>query len=490
MMLSTPATGHGSLRLLLACLGFIVAGTPPVIGAAAARTNVLFIVVDDLNADLGAFGHPLVQTPHLERLLTRGVRFDRAYAQFTLCSPSRESFLSGRRPESTGVVSQANKVRDVAPDVAYLHEHFRQHGYTTRAVGKVFHGNKTVKWDADEGAKPKSAQEKSAYDLRAKAEERAAHGVQWMPIDDPVEQLGDGIVARTAVKYLREAAREQKPFFIAAGFRKPHLPWTAPREFFKLYPKEKMPPVPQPVMEKVPAIALMTDITPRSPRWLHEFEGLHGFPFSDREAAGAYYACVSFIDAQVGLLIDALDELGLRDNTVVVFLSDHGFHLGDHDGLWAKLSLFERATRVPLAIIPPRTRAGVSTRVVELLDLYPTLAEMCGLPRPAGVEGRSLVPLLSNPEAPWTGAAYSNAIHDGILGRSVRTDRWRYTEWTDGQRVVAQELYAHPADAGEVRNLAGESRHAADVAELRQLFDRVPRFKGRIPATAQSRDYN
>lgn len=473
----------------VATLGLLLGMALSASAAAPERPNVLMIVVDDLNVDLMAFGHPIVRTPNIERLVSRGVRFDRAYSQFTLCSPSRESFLSGRRPESSGVVSQLNKVRDMIPDVTYLHEHFRNHGYTTRAVGKVYHGNKTVTWDSFEDAKPKSPQENEAYRIRNEAEEREAHGVQWHPIDDPEETLGDGIVARTAVDYLREAAGEKKPFFIAAGFRKPHLPWTAPRKYFAMYPKSAIPEVTQPAMIGIPKIALMTDITPRSPRWLEEFEGIFGYPFSEREAVGAYYACVSFIDAQVGLVLDTLDQLKLRDNTVIVFVSDHGFHLGDHGGLWAKLSLFERAARVPFAIIPPQGRAGVSSQVVELVDIYPTLAEFCGLPRPPAVEGRSLMPLLKNPNGPWDGAAYSNAIHDGVLGLSVRTDRWRYTEWTDGQRVVANELYAHPADAGELHNLAADPAHAKQVATMKALLHRIPRFKGEIPSSAQSKDY-
>jgi iduronate 2-sulfatase len=483
-----PRSRHLLRALLVASLA-LIAIAPPAAGAGRPH-NVLFIVVDDLNADLRAFGHPLVRTPHIDQLVSRGMRFDRAYCQFTLCSPSRESFLSGRRPESTGVVSQANKVRDLVPDVTYLHEQFRKYGYSTRAVGKVFHGNKAVKWDADEGAKPKSTQENLAYEIRAQAKERAAHGVQWMQIDDPEEQLGDGIVARTAVEYLRVAERERKPFFIAAGFRKPHLPWTAPRPYFRQYPKTAIPPLPEAPMKDVPAIALMTDITPRSPRWIEEFENVHGFPFSSREAVGAYYACVSFIDAQVGLITAALDELGLRDNTVVVFLSDHGFHLGDHGGLWAKLSLFERAARVPLAISVPGQTPGNTSRIVELIDLYPTLVELCGLEPPRGLEGRSLMPLLINPSAEWNGISYTNAIHDGILGRSVRTNGWRYTEWDDGGRIVARELYSHAKDTNELRNLAGEPRLAQDLVMMQELLARIPRFPGPIPSTAQSRDYD
>jgi len=217
---------------------------------------------------------------------------------------------------------------------------------------------------------------------------------------------------------------------------------------------------------------------------------MHGFPFSSQEAIGAYYACVSFIDAQVGLMTTALDGLGLRDNTVVVFFSDHGFHLGDHGGLWAKLSLFERAARVPFAIFAPGKSPGVTSRIVELVDVYPTLLELCGLDRPHGLEGRSLVPLLVNPEAEWNGVAYTNALHDGALGRSVRTNRWRYTEWDDGKRIVARELYAHPNDANELRNLAGERHRAQDLAVMQELLSRIPRFKGKIPSTAQSRDYD
>jgi uncharacterized sulfatase len=458
--------------------------------ATAAPPNVLCIVVDDLNADLHAFGHPIAQTPNIDRLVSRGMRFDRAYCQFTLCSPSRESFLSGRRPESTGVISQANKVRDLSPEVTYLPEQFQKSGYTTRAVGKVFHGNKTVMWDASEDAKPRSAQEKLAYEVRAKAEERAAHGVQWMSIDDPEEQLGDGIVARTAVEYLRQAAQEKKPFFIAAGFRKPHLPWTAPRSFFRQYPKSSIARLQEPTMKDVPTIALMTDITPRSPRWIEEFESVHGSPFSREEAIAAYYACISFIDSQVGLISEALDNLRLRDNTIVVFFSDHGFHLGDHGGLWAKLSLFERSARVPLAMVVPGLPPGSTTRIVELVDLYPTLVELCGLPTPLRLDGRSVVPLLKDPKAEWNKAAYTNTVHEGVLGRSVRTDQWRYTEWDNGDRIVARELYAHPADGGEYRNLAGDAGHAHHVAALQRLMRQFPQYTGAIPSTSQSRSYD
>ena len=226
-------------------------------------------------------------------------------------------------------------------------------------------------------------------------------------------------------------------------------------------------------MRGIPPLALQTDLlgTPNpDPEW---------------QAVAGYYACVSFIDEQVGRIMAALDELKLWDNTIVVFMSDHGFHLGDHGGLWAKLTTFERSARVPLAIAVPRTRhAGRSASgIVELLDLYPTLVELCGLPAPRGIEGKSMVPLLNEPESRWEKeTAYTMTIHEGVIGRSVRTDRWRYTEW-EGR---AAELYDHRADPGEYSNLATDTKYANEVTTLKTLLARPPPYTGRVPADAQS----
>jgi uncharacterized sulfatase len=291
-------------------------------------------------------------------------------------------------------------------------------------------------------------------------------------LSSPDEDTSDGIIARTAAKMLEAGANGKTPFFVAAGFHKPHLPWTAPRKYFDEHPPQKMPS--EPPLRGIPAIALRTDLTGTPP------------PKSAPEAVAAYRACVSFIDAQVGVLTETMDRLGLWDNTVVVFVADHGFHLGDHGGLWAKLTDFERAARVPLAIVTPHMRqAGRTTNALaELVDLYPTLTDLCGLPAPTGLDGRSLRPLLADPAAPGLDAAFTTTIHEGVMGRSVRTDRWRYTEWDDGRKGV--ELYDQNADPGEYNNLAADPALASVRTHLQGLLARNPRYTGEIPDTAQT----
>lgn len=437
------------------------------------RPNFLFIVVDDLAAELGAFGVAAARTPHMDRLAARSLRFDRAYTQFPLCSPSRESFLSGRRPESTGAIQQGRLVRDLQPAATYLPAYFKQHGWFTAAAGKIFHKNDPAAWDRYVDGNPVSPQEIAALKGRAATRDRGEHAPEWFPLDDDEATTGDGIVARSVVALLRErAASPGQPFFLAAGFRKPHLPWTAPKKYFAQFPRTAIPPLREPPLRDVPALALQTD--------------LHGItPPADRqEAAAAYYACVSFIDAQVGLLLAELDAQKLWDSTVVVFVSDHGFHLGDHGGLWAKLTDFERCARVPFTIAAPRSPSVGRTTdaIVENLDLYPTLVALAGLPRPAHLDGRNLAPLLADPATPWPHAAYTTTIHEGVVGRSVRTDRWRYTQWGDG---VAAELYDQAADPGNYHNLVSDPAHAAVIASHRQLLDRNPRASD-VPADAQA----
>ena len=440
---------------------------------AAEHTNVVFIAVDDLNTTFATFGDRTVPTPNLDRLTARSVKFERAYAQFPLCNPSRQSFLSGLRPETSGAIAQGLTVRQSRPEFLYLPGLFRARGYQVTGVGKVFHGNDEASWDHFENGDSASPQEKAALKNRAEVRDRGEHGPEWYPIDDPEETMGDAIVARTAVGMLRAAAG--RPFFVAAGFRKPHLPWTAPRRYFDAFPRSSIPPLREPPMQNIPAIALETDLVGKVR------------PGQEWQAEAAYYACVAFIDAQIGRLLGALDELRLWDRTLVVLVSDHGFHLGDH-GLWGKLTDFERSARVPLLIVPPGTRhAGQTSRaIVELIDLYPTIADLCDLPAPAGLEGRSLRPLLESPGAAWDHPAYTATIHRGTIGRSIRTERWRYTEWGDG---VAAELYDHDADPGEYRNLAGEPGHAAEVAALKKLLAIPPRV-AQVPADAQAERKN
>ena len=463
---------HTPVRRIAFALLFSVALLRAWAATSSNHPNVLFIAIDDLNVDLGAFGHRIVRTPNVERLAARGVKFDRAYCQFPLCNPSRQSFLSGLRPETSGVVAQGLTVRAQRSDHVYLPGWFRKHGYQVMGVGKIFHGKDPASWEHYEDANATSPQENAALKSRSAVRERGEHGPEWRPIDDAEDTMGDGIVARTAVRYLREVANSTRPFFVAAGFRKPHLPWTAPRRFFQQYPRSTIAERKDPPLSGIPGIALQTDLTGKiaaGEEW---------------QAEAAYYACVSFVDAQIGLILDAMDELRLWDRTVVVLVSDHGFHLGDH-GLWGKLTNFERSARVPLIIAPPQTpRAGTTAHgIVELVDLYPTLVDLCALPIPANLEGRSLSPQLANPQLATNRPAYTSTIHEGVLGRSVRTDRWRYTEWGDSGAV---ELYNAQNDPGEYRNLAADAAHASDIARLKDLLAKNPRLAGPVPGDAQA----
>jgi uncharacterized sulfatase len=428
----------------------------------ARKPNVLLIVVDDLNNDLGCYGHPLVKTPNIDRLAARGMRFDRAYCQYPLCAPSRWSMLSGLRPETTGIYEFKTLLRERIPDVVFLPQLFRENGYHTAGMGKVFHdmrqSDAKVSWDEYQDKMGDDPHEAAMVKKRY-AYKDGERPFEWASVDGAGEKTRDGTTARRIAQVIQEQARQGKPFFVAAGFHKPHLPWTAPARYFDLYPAARVRIPPEPPLKNIPALALMTELTGNPP------------PKSRAEAMAAYYACVSFTDAQVGILLDTLDRLKLWDDTIVVFFSDHGYHLGDHNGLWAKLTVFEFAARVPLIIAAPgRLQAKASARIVELVDVYPTLAELCALEKPARLEGKSLLPLLKQADAPWEKTARTMVHHKGIQGKSVRTERWRYTEWDGGKQGT--ELYDHQRDPGECDNLAGNPQLADTVAELRRLLRR------------------
>ncbi len=424
------------------------------------KRNVLFIVVDDLNVDLGCYGHPLVKTPNIDRLAKRGVRFERAYCQYALCAPSRWSFLSGLKAETTGIYEFKTLLRERIPDVVFLPQLFRQRGYYTAGMGKVFHdmrqSDAEKSWDFYEDRVGEDAEEEAAIKQRY-AYKQGERPFEWTKLRGDGAKSRDGRTARKIAAVMEEKARAGKPFFVAAGFHRPHLPWTAPARFFDLYPPERVSVPKEPELKNVPALALMTELTGNPA------------PKSRAAAIAAYYACTSFTDEQVGILLDTLDRLNLWDDTVVVFLSDHGYHLGDHEGLWAKLTVFEFACRVPLIIAAPgQGRGTVSPRLVQLIDIYPTLADLCSLEKPARLEGKSLMPLLKQADAPWDVPARTMTHHKDVEGKSIRTPRWRYTEWGAGKQGV--ELYDHTNDPGEYNNLATSPQHAATVAELRRLL--------------------
>ena len=436
------------------------------------KWNVLLIASDDLNAALGLYGNDLVKTPNLVRLARRGVRFDRAYCQFPLCNPSRSSFLTGLRPDHTKVLDNAVKFRDVDPNIVTLPQLFKKNGYHVARVGKLFHYgvpgqigtsglDDPASWDKVVNPRGRDRDDEPKI-TSLKPESREFGGtLSWLAAEGTDEEQTDGKSAAAAIGLLEQ--NKDRPFFLGVGFYRPHTPYVAPRKYFDLYPPDRLTPAQYPPDDRndIPPAALVNRPEERAMTDAQQ-----------REAMQAYYASVTFMDAQVGKLLDALDRLKLADRTIVVFLSDHGYLLGEH-GLWQKMCLFEESARVPLVVAAPGHKGDRTCfRLVELVDIYPTLAELCGLAPPANLDGRSLVPLLDDPEQPWKNAAFTQVTRgqreNQFQGRSIRTERFRYTEWDGGRRGV--ELYDHQLDQGEFRNLANDPEFADDILPLRALL--------------------
>lgn len=438
----------------------------------ARRPNVLFIAADDLNNDLGCYGHAMIKSPNIDRLAAQGVRFDRAYNQFPLCSPSRTSLMTGLRPDTTQVYDLQKHFRSTLPDVITLPQLFQRSGYFAARVGKIYHYGNPGQIGTDGLDDPKSwnlvvnpkgvdkDEEKVLINHTPTRGLGSSLSLYASPASD--EQHTDGKVATETIKLIEQS--KDRPFFIAAGFYRPHCPFIAPKKYFNLYPLEKIaaPQFSPSELANIPPPALWMN----PPHFgVNEQE--------QREAIQAYYASISFLDANVGRLLDALDRLKLSDNTIIVFWSDHGYLLGQH-GQWMKQSLFEASARNPLIITGPGVIKGKATkRTVELLDIYPTLADLCGLAgAPKNLAGRSLRPLLKNPNARWDNPAITQVQRGGqadrFMGYSVRDERWRYTEWDEGKRGV--ELYDEINDPREMNNLANDPKYAKIVAEMKRLL--------------------
>jgi iduronate 2-sulfatase len=444
--------------------------------------NVLLIMADDLRPELASYGSPAL-TPNFDRLARRSVQFDRAYCQQAVCNPSRSSMLTGRRPDTLRLWSNGTHFREANPDVTTLPLWFKEHGYVTRCVGKIFHNWHTaVKGDARSWSAPEYLHYANHNDDKPQVAGALPPDCATAPRcecrDVPDEAYFDGRVAAEAVRILDEL--KDRPFFLAVGFWKPHSPFNAPKRYWDLYDRAKLPPLDPSRPEGVPEVAL------------HDSREILGIPpnritLTPAQAAEirhGYFANVSYLDAQLGKVLDALDRGGLAARTVVVFAGDHGYHLGEH-GLWAKTSNFELDARVPLLIaVPGGANAGRRTdSLAELLDIFPTLVELCGLPVPGGLEGTSLVPVLRDPSAKVKDAAFTQhprpAYYDRepsrtpqAMGLSVRTDSVRYTEWRDWSSgaVVARELYDAAHDPGEMRNAVDDPRLASARREAEALL--------------------
>ncbi len=463
-------TTSGLLNILLCCIAFSWATTALAQGEGARRPpNVLFIASDDLNNRLGTYGHPVVKSPNLDRLARMGVRFDRAYNQFPLCSPSRVSVLTGLRPDTTRVFDLKTLFRDNIPTVVTLPEFFKDNGYYSARVGKIFHYGVPgqIGTDGQDDAQswhrvinPSGRDKKEEHLLTNYTPKRGlGSSLSWLVAEGTDDEQTDGIVANETIRLMKE--NKDKPFFLAAGFYRPHCPYIAPKKYFDMYPLESivLPEEPADHFKDIPKAAFFTDPL---------YWGLD--KTQQKEVIRAYYASVTFMDAQVGKLLDALDELGLAGNTIVVFWSDHGYNLTEH-GQWKKQSLFEQVARVPMFIAAPAAKGNgkATQRVVELIDIYPTLASLCGLTPPSYLQGTDLTPLLNNPKLKWDHPAFTQVVRSrSIEGRSVRTERWRYTEWDQGKEGV--QLYDHKKDPHEYKNLANDPRFRNVREELSALL--------------------
>jgi arylsulfatase A-like enzyme len=423
--------------------------------------NVLFLMSDDMRPELGCYGHPMVKSPNIDALAKAGVRFDRAYCQYPLCNPSRTSLLTGRHPTTTGVLENTTYFRDAHPDWVTLPEHFKANGYVALRTGKIFHGGIDDLQSWTEGGEARKKPEVKKVDPK----ERQKNSDRIVVLEGDGQSHGDFKTADRAIALLQKY--KDKPFFLACGFTKPHSPPTAPQKFFDLYEPAKIA-LPKTFASKPAAPMGFPDrsITPNGDLFI-------GREASDEEARKvlqAYYASTSWTDWNVGRVIAELDRLGLRENTVIVFWGDHGYHLGEF-GKWAKHgSLFETGTRVPLVVVAPGAKAkgAVAPNPVQALDIYPTLCELCGLKPPAGIEGHSLRPLLDDAKAKWDHAAYTVAGNAKNLGVAVRTAQYRYAEWS-GPKGGGAMLIDEVADPHETKNLIDDPNLAKLREELSAL---------------------
>jgi iduronate 2-sulfatase len=451
------------------------------------RMNVLFIAADDLRNDLGCYGHPMVKTPNLDRLAERGLVFNHAYCQQAVCNPSRSSIMTGQRLDTLRVWDLPTHFRTHAPDAVTLPQHFKNHGYFTQNVGKIFHNwiheikGDPVSWSVPAEMHFASHRTDDAI-VEGKLPPSSTRFRTCECRDVPDDAYFDGRVANLAVDALKTLHKQDQPFFLAVGFWKPHSPFNAPKRYWDLYQRDQV------------------DL-PRNPEWPQDApriawhdsrevlgSGNKAASISDadvREIRHGYLANISYMDAQIGRVLDELDRLKLTDKTVIVFWSDHGYHLGEHS-LFAKTSNFELDARVPLIVATPKmaTAGRTTNALAELMDIYPTLTDLCGLPSQADVEGVSLVPVLKQPETTVRTAALTQHPRPAYfdreatkspthMGYSIRTETYRYTEWRDWKtgETFAIELYDHAADPDETVNLANESKSKSIVEQHAVLLD-------------------
>ena len=500
-------------RCVIACLaGILVAGVFVTSGCSGSgkpdRPNILFIAVDDLRPELGCYGDEQVISPNIDKLAAAGVIFERAYCQSAVCNPSRASLLTGLRPDAIRVWDLKTDFRDNAPDVITLPQYFKNHGYHTAAIGKIYHNTipDPLSWSEpklhikgypfDPDAVYRDSTNVAALENRKEAIIAAGNEARHIDrigewylkatatecVDLPDNAYYDGAQTDVALKKIDSLASGERPFFFAIGYYRPHLPFNAPKKYWDLYDRDAIQLAENDYLpENAPIMAINN---------LRELRGYTDFKqvrhpsegtLSETEARllkHGYLASVSYVDAQIGRLIAQLERSGILENTIIVLWGDHGWKLGEHNS-WCKMTNFEIDTRVPLIISAP----GIKHRnircggLVEFVDVYPTLCDLSGLDIPDSLEGISLVPLMNNPGLPWKKAVFSQFLREGIwiapdgipyMGYSIRTDRYRYVRWINQETgtLAAEELYDHSIDPDENYNIAGQAENGELVAEM------------------------
>jgi iduronate 2-sulfatase len=475
--------------------------------SAAERLNVLLICVDDLKPLLGCYGDPVVKSPHIDALAARGVRFERAYCNQAVCAPSRNALLTGLRPQTLGIYDLGTNFRKAAPDAVTLPQYFKQHGYRTEALGKIFHvghGNQedTTSWSVPhwrsavvryarkERVKQGQTREEALFaNVPGERANKLPKGPAYELADVPDDAYPDGQLANEAIRRLEAAAEKpHQSFFIAVGFVKPHLPFTAPKKYWDLYDRSMFQ-----VAERQTPPEGAPKFAPTSWGELRNYANIpdKGALPDDlqRTLIHGYHAATSYMDAQVGRVLKALDDTGLARKTIIVLWGDHGWHLGDH-GMWCKHTNYEQAARIPLLVIDPREQSAGShsSAMVESVDLYPTLCELAELPKPEGLDGASFARVLKVSTAATKKAIFHVFPRGELLGRAVRTERHRLVEWKKPgapAKTAIYELYDYEADPGETKNLATE--HPNVVADLGGIIHARPEAKPQIQAGAAAK---
>lgn len=467
---------------MMTCLRGLVCGLVAALSlasvSAAERPNVLFLMADDLNNRLGCYGDPQVQSPHIDKLAARGVRFDRAYCQFPLCGPSRNCLLTGLYPNTTGIITNGTLFRQTIPQQHSLPQAFRIDGYFAGRIGKLYHYNvpnsvgtnghdDPASWELELNPAGVDRLEEHPK-IFSLTPNQFGGTLSWYASPKGDRYHTDGLMADDAVWVLERCAqRKDRPFFLSVGFFRPHTPYVSPDAYFKLYDRAKMP--------VIQGVAEDQQDLPEPALGSYKKEQDKLTDDLRRECIQAYYASVTFMDAQVGRVLEALERLGLAENTIVMFTSDHGYHLGEH-GLWQKMSLFEESARVPLIFAGPGVKqpGSVVSSPVGLVDVAPTLMELCSVPPTKGLQGQSLAPMLADPKTVGRGWALSQVSRGGgrnapqFFGYSLRTPQWRYTEWDEGNK--GRELYDHETDPRELTNLAEKPESAAIIAKLQPIL--------------------